>query len=222
MGWLTNVWQPRGEVAPPVNPVAQRAGLVRRGQMLEYLTLGCCVLETSVGLACGIAHNSVSLLAFGAESLIEVASASLLLWRLSKDHLYDHAAERRSLRIEGMCFAALALWVSVDSIHALFTREAPTTTVLGLALALFSLLVMPLLATAKRKVGCSLASEALKADATQSALCGYFALILLVGLLMKQQFGIWWADSAASLIMVPLIAAEAKRALEGRTCSHCH
>jgi divalent metal cation (Fe/Co/Zn/Cd) transporter len=207
---------------PPLAVVTpQRALSIRRGQILEFATLGCCLLETAVGLLSGAAHNSVALLSFGAESLLEVGSAAVLLWRLGNDGL-RYGVERRALRIEGYLFAALALFVSLDSVHALTKRDAPTASELGIVLALFSLLTMPLLAAAKKKVGCSLASAALKADATQSALCGYFAAILLVGLVLNQYFRLWWADSAASLVMVPLIIAEAKRAFEGKTCSHCH
>jgi divalent metal cation (Fe/Co/Zn/Cd) transporter len=206
---------------PPRGVISQRTRFLRRGQILEWLTLACCVLETSVGLISGVAHNSIALLGFGAESLVEVASASVLLWRLGNDHLRGHDVEHRALRIEGYCFIALALYVSVESVRALSKREAPTPSVLGIALALFSLLAMPLLAAAKRRVGRTLASEALQADATQSALCGYFAAILLLGLVLNQGIHLWWADSVASLVMVPLIVAEAKRALEGRSCSHC-
>lgn len=190
--------------------------------MLEFATLGCCLLETTVGLFSGVSHNSVALLSFGAESLIEVASAFVIIWRLRNDDLDRHRIERRALHIEGWFFVALALFVSLDSAHALSTRDAPTASELGIILALFSLLSMPLLAAAKRKIGFSLESEALKADAKQSALCGYFAAILLAGLILNQYLSLWWADSAASLLMIALIIAEAKRALEGKACSHCH
>lgn len=200
---------------------SQRARSLRQGQLLEIVTLACCLLESCVGLLFGKAVNSVALLSFGAQSLVEVASASVLLWRLAGHRIHSGALERRALQIEGYCFAALAFFVTLDAVLALFKREAPIASIVGIALAVFSLLVMPLLAAAKRKVGCNLASEALKADAAQSALCGYFAGILIVGLVLNQYLGLWWADSAASLVMVPLIITEAKRAFEGKVCSHC-
>ncbi|HTU44381.1 MAG TPA: cation transporter [Bryobacteraceae bacterium] len=200
----------------------QRALSLRRGQILEWFTLACCLLETSVGLLSGAQHNSVALLSFGAQSFVEVASATVLIWRLGNDHHHSHDVERRALRIEGYCFFAIALYVSADSARALSQREAPTLSVAGIALALFSLVVMPLLAAAKRKVSRSVSSDALEADAKQSALCGYFAGILLLGLILNQGVHVWWADSVASLVMVPLILAEGKRALEGKSCSHCH
>ena len=213
------VSRPRHKL-PAGGVMSQRALSIRRGQLLEWATLGCCLFETGIGLYSGVAHNSVALLCFGSQSLIEVASASLLIWRLGNDGLHRHTVEHRTLRAEGYCFAALALVISLDAAHALLKHEAPSASVLGIALALFSLLAMPLLAAAKRRVGSNLASEALKADATQSALCGYFAAILLLGLVLNQYLHLWWADSVASLAMVPLIIAEAKRALEGRVCSH--
>lgn len=116
----------------------------------------------------------------------------------------------------------MALCVTADSVRALYQRDVPTLSLAGVALALFSLFVMPLLAAAKRKVSRSVSSDALEADAKQSALCGYFAGILLLGLILNQGIHFWWADSMASLVMVPLIVAEGKRALEGKSCSHCH
>lgn len=199
---------------------AHNKRFISRGRTLEWITLGCCLLETGIGISCGVVHNSVALLSFGTQSLIEIVSASVAIWRLGHD-FHRHRVERRSLRVEAYCFFTLTFVVSADSIRALSIRESPTPSLLGIALAIFSLFVMPLLSVGKRSIGFVLASDTVKADAAQSALCGYFALILLAGLSLNQFFGLWWADSVASLVMVPIIVNEGRRALHGKACIHC-
>ena len=168
----------------------------------------------------GIVAGSVSLVGFGADSFIEVASASAVLWRMSKDADVQRreAAERRSLRIIGSCFLALATCLIVEALRDLTADEGARRSVPGIALACASLVVMPLLSRAKRRVGEELASRAVRADARQTDFCAYLSAILLAGLLLNLGWGWWWADPAAALVMVPIITKEGIHSLRADPC----
>jgi hypothetical protein len=127
-------------------------------------------------------------------------------------------AERRALRIIGVCFTALAIYVAVDGIKALINREAPTPSAVGIVIAALSLVVMPVLVHLKRRVATQLNSGALEAETRQTAVCAFLSAILLVGLGLNAWLGWWWADPLAGLAMVPLIAKEGVEALRGETC----
>ena len=157
---------------------------------------------------------------FGIDSFIEVTSGSALLWRMSVDADVRRRErnEKLSLRIVGVCFLALAAYVGYESITDLVRRKAPEHSIPGIVLACVSLVVMPLLSGEKKKVGNELGSAAMHADAKQTDFCVYLSAILLVGLLLNAALGWWWADPAAALIMVPLIAKEGVEAMKGETC----
>lgn len=199
---------------------AERAEAVRRGLRLEYLTVGWNVLEGLIAVAAGMWAGSIALVGFGIDSAIEVISGVALLWRLHFDH--DSAsrahAERVALRIVGLCFVALAAYVSWEAVESLAAREAPARSLPGIAVATLSLVVMPLLAAAKRRVARTIESDALHADARQTDICFFLSVILLGGLLLNQALGWWWADPVAALCMAPLIAWEGTQALRGRGC----
>ena len=203
-----------------------RARLVRRGRYLEYFTIGYNSLEGLIAVGAGLVAGSVALVGFGFDSLIEVTSGAVLLWRLHAD--VDEGRRERveaiSLRLVGVCFVVLALYVSYDSIKSLLRREAPDESLIGIVLAAVSLIIMPLLVRAKRKVARSINSGALMADSKQTELCTYLSAILLGGLLLNALLGWWWADPVAALIMVPIIAKEGIEALRGETCCDdaCH
>ena len=127
-------------------------------------------------------------------------------------------AEKVTLRIVGWCFIALGVYVAYDSITSLLLQEAPSESRVGIALAAVSLVVMPLLARAKRKVAINMGSAALTADARQTQLCTYLSAILLGGLALNAAWGLWWADPVAALVMVPIILKEGVDALRGKTC----
>ena len=208
------------------NNVLERARLVRRGRYLEYFTIGYNSLEGLIAVAAGLLAGSIALVGFGFDSLIEVTSGALLLWRLHAD--VDEARRERveaiTLRLVGICFLVLALYVTQDSIWSLLKREAPDESLIGIILAAVSLIVMPLLVRAKRKVARSINSGALMADSKQTELCTYLSAILLGGLLLNAFLGWWWADPVAALIMVPIIVKEGIEALRGETCCDdaCH
>jgi len=188
---------------------------------LSYATLAVVSLEASVALAAGIAAGSVALLGYGADSVIELVSGVTALWRLTVDHEPARRArvERRSARVIGASFVALAAYVLVDAAQTLIRREPPRTSAAGIAVALLSLVTMPALARAKRRVATGLRSGALVGDAAQASLCAYLSAILLAGLALNGAVGWWWADPVAALVMVPIIAQEGIRAWRGNACS---
>ncbi len=206
------------QIALEVN--RNRADLVRRGRWLEYFTIIYNSLEGIIAVVAGVVAGSIALVGFGVDSLIEVTSGVALLWRLHAD--VDEERRERveaiSLRIVGGCFVALAIYVSYDSVKSLIRREAPEESLVGIVLAAVSLIVMPLLVRAKRKIARGIKSNALMADSKQTELCTYLSAILLGGLLLNALLGWWWADPVAALVMVPIIAKEGVEALRGETC----
>ena len=206
--------------------IIDRRALIKRGRYLEYFTIGYNSIEGLIALGAGVVASSIALVGFGFDSLIEVTSGGVLLWRLYAD--VDEARRERveaiSLRVVGICFIVLALYVIQDSVWSLLKREAPDESVVGIILAAVSLVVMPLLVRAKRKVARGINSGALMADSKQTELCTYLSAILLGGLLLNAVLGWWWADPVAALIMVPIIAKEGIEALRGETCCDdaCH
>ncbi|MGH9455121.1 MAG: cation transporter [Terriglobia bacterium] len=200
--------------------IIERSELVRRGQLLEYFTLGSCSLEALVSIVAGLMAGSVALLGFGLDSVIEVTSGTTLLWRLHRDAdvARRQRAEATTLRIVGWCFLALAAYIAYNSVASLMRHEPPGRSIPGIVVAAFSLITMPFLAKAKRQVARDIGSAALTADATQAQLCFYLSAILLGGLLLNALLGWWWADPCAGLLMTPLIAKEGYDALRGKTC----
>lgn len=198
------------------------AQAVGQGRVLEYLTLGWNAVEAAVAVGAGVVAGSQSLLAFGIDSVIECLSGAVLLWRLHEGEK-GRRREERSLRLVGLSFLALAAYVTWESLDDLITGDKPETSLAGIGLAVASLIVMPLLARAKRKVAARLGSQALRADSRQSDLCAYLSAVLLVGLSANSLFGWWWADPVAALGMVAIIAKEGIDALRGRSCEcGCH
>jgi divalent metal cation (Fe/Co/Zn/Cd) transporter len=197
-----------------------RQAVARRGKQLEYFTIAWNTLEGLVAVVAGTLAGSISLVGFGIDSFIEVTSGGVLLWRMSVDADVRKREQREklSLRIVGVCFLALAAYVGYESISDLVSRKSPEHSVPGIVLACVSLVVMPLLSRAKKRVGNELGSAAMHADAKQTDFCVYLSVILLLGLLLNAALGWWWADPAAALIMVPLIAREGVEAMQGETC----
>lgn len=202
---------------------ASRPALLRRGRLLEYATVGYNVLEGAIAIASGVAAASIALIGFGIDSGIEVLSGLILLWRLDtrRDAEQREHVEARALKLVGVSFLLLAAYVAYDAVTSLVRREAPEESAIGIALAAVSVLVMPLLARAKRRTAAQLNSRALAADSRQTELCTYLSAILLVGLGLNALAGWWWADPLAALVMVPIIGNEGIEALRGEHCDDC-
>lgn len=205
---------------------ASRQDQVRKGLRLEFITLGYNLIEAVVALGSGAVSNSVALIGFGVDSLIESWSGLTMVWRLSQDH--DESRRRlvelRARKAVALSFFALAAYLGWESAEMLARREPPETSLPGILLAAVSVVIMPVLSRAKRRVGQSIGSAAMVADSRQTALCSYLSAILLAGLALHAVFGWWWADPAAALVMLPIIVKEGADAWRGRSCGcdSCH
>jgi len=200
-----------------------RAAIAQRGKRLEYFSIIWNSLEGLLSVLAGLLACSIALVGFGIDSFIEVTSAGALLWRMHVDANAEKRErnERIALRIVGACFVGLAIYIAVDAVMTLLAREPPERSIFGIAIALTSLVVMPLLARAKRRVAAGLNSAAMKADSRQTDFCMYLSSILLVGLVLNWLFGWWWADPLAALVMVPIIAKEGVEGLRAKHCDSC-
>ena len=192
----------------------------RWGVWLVGGTLAYNVIEAGVALWAGTEADSIALLGFGLDSVIEVAAAAVLLWRLvveilSEDTDRVERAERRVHRFIGLTFLALAIYVITQSILTLTSRSQPQESLVGIVLAAASLMVMPLIGWAKLRVAGTLQSRALRAEAKETLACAYLSLALLLGLLLNAILGWWWADPAVALLMVPWLLKEGSEGLRG-------
>ena len=197
---------------------------VRRGRWLEYLTIAWNSLEAIASVGTGLLAGSIALVGFGVDSVIETSSGAVMLWRL-RDGERGEARERLALRLVGVSFFLLAAYVAFDAVKSLVMREPPEASYIGKGIAALSLVVMPLLARAKRRVAARLDSRAMQADSRQSELCAHLSAILIAGLVLNALFGLWWADPVAALVMVQIITKEGIEALRGETCCNeeaCH
>jgi divalent metal cation (Fe/Co/Zn/Cd) transporter len=201
-----------------------RTGHVRHGKKLEYFTIVYNSLEGLIAVVAGLVAGSIALVGFGLDSVIEVTSGAVLLWRLHADldERRRQRAEVASLRVVGVCFLALSAYVIYESTGLLVRGEAPERSLPGIVLAAVSLIVMPILARAKRNVARGIESTAMRADAKQTEFCTYLSAILLGGLVLNAVLGWWWADPVAGLVMTPIIAREGIDALRGKSCGCAH
>jgi len=203
--------------------VVDRAGIVRRGRNLEIFTIVWAGLEAAIALFTAFKVKSLSLTGFGFDSLIEMVSGAALLWRLSHemDEHHRHRAEHISLQIAGSCLLILGGYILIEASTNLWNRRSSETSWTGILITTAALIFMPILARAKRKVGRELDSKAMMTDAKQTDFCMYQAAIVLFGLLVHAIFGIGWADSAAALLLVPLLARAGILSLRGESyCAH--
>jgi divalent metal cation (Fe/Co/Zn/Cd) transporter len=209
------VWYARG-----MDAMLNREAVARRGKHVEWFTIAWNSMEGLVAVISGAFAGSISLVGFGIDSFIEVISGAVLLWRMSVDADIQRRErnEKRSVRVVGICFLALALYVGYESVSDLITRKAPDHSLPGIVLACVSLVVMPLLSRAKKRVGNELGSAAMHADAKQTDFCVYLSAILLMGLVLNLTLGWWWADPLAALVMVPIIAKEGIDATRAKAC----
>ena len=194
----------------------RRQVLTRRIRMLVTTTISYNVIEAAVALTAGTQASSTALIGFGLDSVIEVSSAAAVAWQFSKP---DHEArEKTALRVIGLSFFALAAYVSMESVRALFGYSEPRPSIVGIVLAAVSLLVMPLLSYAQRRTGRELGSRSAVADSKQTLLCTYLSAVLLVGLLLNSLFGWSWADPIAGLVIAAVAIREGLEAWKGRNC----
>ena len=195
-------------VSTPDRPQA-----VRRARQLNRFSISWNIAEAVIALGAGIAAGSVSLVAFGLDSVIEVSASVILAWRLAQERHggCTQEADRRATRAIALSFAALAVYVTVEAVRDLADGEHPEASIVGIVLAALSLVVMPALAQAKAKLAPVLGSRAQQSEANQTRLCALLSAVLLVGLAANAAFGWWWADPLAALGIATLALVEARR-----------
>jgi len=191
------------------------AQLRHRAVVLAWATIAWNVVEAVVAIGAGLEAGSLALIGFGLDSTIEVGSAAVILWQFAGA---DEQRERQALRLIAVSFFALAAYVTVQALVDLAATSEPDSSVVGIVLAALSLVVMPLLATAKRRTSQRLGSVTVAADSQQTWLCTYLSAVLLVGLVLNAAFGWWWADPVAGLLIAALALREGREAWAGDTC----
>jgi divalent metal cation (Fe/Co/Zn/Cd) transporter len=207
---------------PVVEPTrVERSGLVRLAKRLSLLSIGWMTVEAGVAIAAALAAGSVALLGFGLDSLIELASASTILWLYTGSRDGSAGAERRAQQVVAICFAALALYLAFDAVNALVGSSHPQASWPGAAVSAGAIVVMPLLARAKGSVATRLGSWATAGDAVQSWLCAIIAAAALVSILANAVLGWWWLDPIAGLGIAGLAVREGREAWTGEVCSGC-
>lgn len=193
-----------------------RQRLEHRARVLAWATVAWNVLEGIIAVAAGVAAGSVALVGFGLDSGVEVFAGCVVLWQLSG---VSEERERRALRLIGLSFFALAAYVVVESIRDLIVGGEAGESPVGIVLGVVSLVVMPLLAWAKRRTGRALSNPVVIADSVETALCSYLSLILVVGLVLNSAVGWGWADPVAALGIAALAAREGLDAWRGDACA---
>jgi divalent metal cation (Fe/Co/Zn/Cd) transporter len=192
---------------PVSSSAADVAHLRRRGFRLEYATMTWMVAEATVAITAGLLAASIALVGFGLDSVIELLSATIVIWQL-RGEIAGQDRQTRALRLIGVTFFALAAYLTVDSIRDLATQAQPRQSIPGLAVTAAALIVMPALAIAKRRTGKALSNRTLIADSAETAFCAYTSAAALLGVGLNTWAGWWWADPAAALIIAALAVRE--------------
>lgn len=195
---------------------------VRAGIVLEWITIAWMIVEVVGSIVTAMGAGSVSLLAFGLDSLVELASAGVLVWRLRAEfgegnEEETESVEHRAAGLVGWSLLLLAAYIAIDAGWALWHHDTPRTSPFGMLIAGAALVIMPVLVMYKRRVATRIGSAALRADAAEGVVCAYMAATLLFGLVLRSAFGWWWADPVAALALVAFIVHEGREAvLESR------
>jgi divalent metal cation (Fe/Co/Zn/Cd) transporter len=195
----------------------QRQQLGRRAQLLAAASVSYNLVEAVVAVTAGVVAGSVALIGFGLDSVVEVSSGLVILWQFR--HRIPETRERQALRLIALSFCALAAYVTVESVRALFGSGAADPSPVGIGLAVASLVVMPFLSWAQRRTGRALGSATVVADSTQTLLCTYLSAVLLAGLVLNATLGWSWADPLAGLVIAAVAAREGVQAWRGDACA---
>ena len=195
--------------------------LERRARLLACSGIAYHFLEFAVVVGAGLAAGSIALIGFGADSLIEAFAGFVVLWLYTGTRNRSVAGERRAQQLIAASFFVLAAYVGVESVRTLAGGHHPKTSWVGIGLAVFTAVTMPLFARAKRQVGRQLGSSATVKEATQTQLCAYLSVALLVGLLLNAVAGMWWADPAAAIVISLVALKEGRASWRGDACECC-
>ena|SRR5438477_2463817 len=203
-----------------------RVDLVRQAFWLEWATIAWMVIEAVVAIASGIMAHSITLLAFGLDSVIELISAGVLIWRLTLElkhgQAFSEAAEQRASKIGGALLFALAGYVVISAGWSLWTQRAEEFSVPGLLVALAAIPIMYFLAKRKIAIAESIGSRALRADAVESITCGWLSVMVVIGLTAQYLIGAWWIDAVTSLAIVGFLIKEGREAWRVEECGCAH
>ena len=192
--------------------------LADRVKLLSWLSLAAMSVEGVVAIVAGIAAGSIALIGFGLDSAVEGFASVIIIWRFTGARVMSQAAEHRAQKLVAVQFFILAPYVAVESIRALAGGEHPEVSVLGMALAVWSLITMPLLGIAKQRIAEQIGSAATKGEGRQNVLCAYLAGALLVGLAGNALVGAWWLDPAVGLLIAGVAVREGLEAWRGEGC----
>jgi divalent metal cation (Fe/Co/Zn/Cd) transporter len=205
-------------------PLIQDAGttvrlrLARRARLLSWLSLAWMTVEGTVAILAGLAAGSVALIGFGLDSAIEGFASVVIVWRFTGARVFSAAAETRAQKLVAVQFFVLAPYVGVESVRALVDGERPDETLIGIMLALGSVVFMPVLGIAKQRLADQLGSAATKGEGRQNMLCAYLAGALLIGLLGNALLGAWWLDPVVGLLIASVAVKEGREAWRGEGC----
>jgi divalent metal cation (Fe/Co/Zn/Cd) transporter len=190
----------------------------RRARLLAWASLAWMTLEGAVGVAAGVAAGSIALVGFGLDSAIEGLASVIVIWRFSGSRTFSEMSERRAQRAVAVSFFLLAPYVAAVSVRDLATGAHPETSWVGIALAISSVVLMPALGRAKRRLGARLGSAATSGEGAQNMLCAYLAAAVLAGLLGNAVLGAWWLDPIAALAVSAVAVREGREAWRGDDC----
>lgn len=193
---------------------------MRRVRQIQSITIAWMSIEAVASLLAAWMARSPALLAFGGDSAIELVSAVVVYWRFQSKGS-DERTEKFAARITGSLLFALAAYVMLVAATALLGHREVRPSYLGIAVLIVAAIAMPVLARQKRRLSALTASAALRADAAESALCGYLSIIALAGLIANALWGVTWADPVAALCLIPLVVREGWQVLKGRACDCC-
>jgi len=201
-------------------PGNERAVALRAGVRIEQATILYMTIEAAVAIGAGIAAHSVLLTAFGLDSIIELATGSVLLWRLLTEARGGELArveraENRAAWVAGVGLVLLCAYVVITAALSLLLRDKPDGSIVGIGLSVVAVVLMPLLAWRKRTIAARIGSAALRGEAACSITCAYMAGALLIGLALNTAFGLWWADPLAALVLLYWLQKEAREAIAG-------
>jgi divalent metal cation (Fe/Co/Zn/Cd) transporter len=206
--------------------LSDRAALIRRAFALEYVTIAWMVIEAAVAIWSAVEAHSLILLAFGIDSLIELVSAGVLVWRLTVElrhgRTFAEATEARAARIGGALLFSLAVFVVVSAGWKLWMQVGAEFSLPGLVLSALAIPIMYILSREKLRIADAIKSRALRADAIESVTCGWLSVVVVVGLIGQLLFNIWWIDPVASLAIVWFLVREGREAWSGDECCHDH
>lgn len=214
-------------VPPPLvlPPHTDRLPLIREAFRLEWLTIGWMTIEAAVSIGAGISAGSLVVLAFGLDSLIELASAGVLMWRLSVElrhgRRFSERAELIASRIGGALLFALAAYVTVASLWRLYTGVGEAFSWPGFIVALIAIPAMRYLSYRKIAIAEKIGSRALRADAMEAVTCGWLSFVVVISLAAQWLTGAWWIEGAGSLAIVWFLVKEGREAWSGDDCSCC-